>query len=534
MARIVTGPVVADIAGKVGDNIFSRNKYGPYVKAYASPTIPGSTYVTAARAAMTAANLAWSNLSDSEKLNYASFSTNYPINSFHNGYQKLDPRAFFVANYINQVFAGVTPNPQIVNPPSFDFSDLEISIPDCNNLNFKTNGGSSGSTFKTSYYAYNPVNLNILSFNTIPQYAFSNGNYVANSDVNLKADYLTRWPALYPEPTERVFGSVRIIHAASGICVGESWNKAIGTANYAYTIYGNSGTLSSTVSSAVQKAARVTIPAAGWVTEITFDVGLISQNLRFALYDDDSGKPGTLLAATPIAAQVPIINENTITFTTPYYISTPGDYWVICAASVNVSLYNTLTGGFGSFTTKSGTDFNTTWIESSSNTRKIFGRLELKTISSLCGTTTFTLGNQTIYGSTSATLARLATKVTPAFDGFINSITFYHDNSSGNCLVGVYSSAADIPIIRLSVSPSTPLSGVAGWQTVNLPSPLAVTGGTDYFIAYVVDSPAGIPFQAGGSIRSYNTTGGMILPSPFNRNGNDTTSMSVYCEGTYN
>ena len=74
MASIKTGPIVADIAGRVGDNIFSRNKYGPYVKAYAAPTIPVTSYVTAARVSFAAASDAWLALSEFQKLNYATFS----------------------------------------------------------------------------------------------------------------------------------------------------------------------------------------------------------------------------------------------------------------------------------------------------------------------------------------------------------------------------------------------------------------------------------------------------------------------------
>lgn len=530
MARIVTGPVVADIAGKVGDNIFSRNKYGPYVKAYAVPTIPGSSYVTAARTAMTNANAAWSALSDTEKLNYASFSSNYPVNSFHDGYHKLDPRSFFVANYINQVFAGLTPDPQISNPPSFDFSDLDIDIPDCDNINFKTNGGSSGSTFRTIYYAYQPVNLNILSFNTLPQYAFANGNYVANSNVNLKTDYQTRWPGTYPAEDERLFGSVRIIHAASGICVGNSWNKATGTANYTYTEYGNSGSLSSTIGSAAQKASAISIPSAGYVTEITFDMAIIAQNIRFALYDDDGGKPGNLLAQTAIVAQAGGSEENTIPFTTPYYISSSGTYWVAAAASINASLYNQISGGNGSIAFTSGLTFQNPWQQNSSNTRKIFGRLELKVLDSPCGPANYTIGNDDIRTTISGLKKNQATPVTTTFSGTINGLWVYIGTPGANVKVGLYSESGGVPDALLASSGSLPTTETDDWEFFAFSSPVAVSASTDYFIALVGDGDTSFRADEIPILSYVSDVIDFVLDDPFPSGSMTTYGNSVYAE----
>lgn len=64
MARITTGPIIADIRGKSGDQIFSRNKYGPYVKAFAVPTGTPSEAMETARDRMAAVVAAWHGLTE--------------------------------------------------------------------------------------------------------------------------------------------------------------------------------------------------------------------------------------------------------------------------------------------------------------------------------------------------------------------------------------------------------------------------------------------------------------------------------------
>jgi hypothetical protein len=72
MARIATGPIIADIRGKSGDQIFSRNKYGPYVKAFAVPTGTPSAAMETARERMAAIVAAWHGLSEANRQRWIS------------------------------------------------------------------------------------------------------------------------------------------------------------------------------------------------------------------------------------------------------------------------------------------------------------------------------------------------------------------------------------------------------------------------------------------------------------------------------
>jgi len=60
MGQVKTSALISDITGKVGGNIFSRNRYGLSVRAFTKPVNVNSTLQQAARAAMASLVERWS------------------------------------------------------------------------------------------------------------------------------------------------------------------------------------------------------------------------------------------------------------------------------------------------------------------------------------------------------------------------------------------------------------------------------------------------------------------------------------------
>ncbi len=533
MARIKTGPIVSDIAGKVGDNIFSRNAGGPYVKQYAVPNIPGSTYVTTARTAMKNASDSWLALSEFDRLEYAKFSENYPRSSFVDGYHKIDPRAFFISNYINQVFAGITPNPQISNPDSFAFEGLSISMPDCLSINFKLNGGVNSSDYRVIYYAFQPVSKAVMSLNTVPQYVFHSADYVADANVNLKTEYLTRFFNLFPSENEKLFGSVRIIHAASGIQVGFGHNRSIGTANFLFTTYGNGGTKVSTLGGGSHKATKITVPAAGTITSLTWDLLNFSQDIRFAIYDDNAGVPGNLLGQSQVAQANAIDTTYDIILSSPIVVPSAGTYWVAVAGGTSTVVYRQFGSGNSSISTKSGLSFFPTWTQSSGNTDRFQGRLQLRTFVSSCIDKPLILGNDTIGVTLRGSNKSFVIPIIPPSNGQIDSITFYHSATAGTIELGVYDQLASEPKNLIATTGSVASIVSLGWQTINLTSPLSVLAGTTYYIGFA-RSPA-IDFYSGsiGSTSLITISDLSSLPNPWPAGTLISIKPSIYANLSY-
>ncbi len=136
------------------------------------------------------------------------------------------------------------------------------------------------------------------------------------------------------------------------------------------------------------------------------------------------------------------------------------------------------------------------------------------------------VGNPTVYGSSTTTANRRAMPFTMPETGTIGSITMYHEGGgSGNMILGVYDGST-LPGNRLATTASTPIDGSAGWQTINLTNPIAVTGGTQIWLAWVYQTNPGIRYQSGSPGRAdagVGWSGGM--PDPY---GSSTQAAFIY------
>jgi hypothetical protein len=139
-----------------------------------------------------------------------------------------------------------------------------------------------------------------------------------------------------------------------------------------------------------------------------------------------------------------------------------------------------------------------------------------------------TVGNTTIFGSTSTSANRRAMPFTMPEDGTIETVTMYHAGGSGGLILGVYDGAST-PQNRLGVTNSTTINSGAGWQTINLQSPVFVAGGSTVWLAWVYQSNPGIAYQTGSPGRyqsSATWSGGM--PDPFGSGSQANYLYSIY------
>ncbi len=146
--------------------------------------------------------------------------------------------------------------------------------------------------------------------------------------------------------------------------------------------------------------------------------------------------------------------------------------------------------------------------------------------------TTGEVGNTTVFGSTSTSSRRRAMPFTMPEDGTITSVTMYHTGGSGDLILAVYDGSST-PQNRLAITPTVTCSGSTGWQTVNLSTPVFVSGGSTVWLAWVYESNPGIRYQTGSPGRyqsDYSWSGGM--PDPFGSGSQSNYLYSIYA--TYN
>jgi uncharacterized repeat protein (TIGR02543 family) len=138
------------------------------------------------------------------------------------------------------------------------------------------------------------------------------------------------------------------------------------------------------------------------------------------------------------------------------------------------------------------------------------------------------VGNTTIFGSTSTSAYRRAMPYTMPENGTIETVSMYHTGGSGSMILAVYDGEGT-PQNLLAVTATTAVSGSTGWQTINLTSPVSVTGGSTVWLAWVYESNPGIAYQTGdpGRFQSTETwSGGM--PNPFGSGSQASYLYSIY------
>lgn len=73
MARIIGGSIIGEIRGKLGGNVFSRNKAGQYIRSYAVPTNPNTVAQDRARARFGGASGTYHSMSAAQKAAWGVF-----------------------------------------------------------------------------------------------------------------------------------------------------------------------------------------------------------------------------------------------------------------------------------------------------------------------------------------------------------------------------------------------------------------------------------------------------------------------------
>ena len=119
-----------------------------------------------------------------------------------------------------------------------------------------------------------------------------------------------------------------------------------------------------------------------------------------------------------------------------------------------------------------------------------------------------TIGNTDIFGSSTTNSKRQAMPFTMSETGDIQSISIYYNGGgTGSLLLGVYSDVAGAPSQLLGVTTVTPINATEGWQTVDLNTPVTVSGGETIWLAWVFENNPGIRYQAGTPGRASSGVG---------------------------
>lgn len=99
--RYETPLTFADASGKLGNQIYSRNQYGRYIKAYASPVQPNTVWQRRAQTTLGDLSSLWSQLTEDQRQSWRSAVPLWQKQDMFSDVYRLQPKNLFVRlNYL--------------------------------------------------------------------------------------------------------------------------------------------------------------------------------------------------------------------------------------------------------------------------------------------------------------------------------------------------------------------------------------------------------------------------------------------------
>jgi len=114
MAKIEYGAMVGSASGSVGGTVFSRNRYGTYMRRKGIPVNPDTAKQQNVRAALAGVSASWRGLTAAQRLQWSTWAANNPIVDRMGNAQVLAGNAAYIQLNTRIVLTG---EPGITAPP---------------------------------------------------------------------------------------------------------------------------------------------------------------------------------------------------------------------------------------------------------------------------------------------------------------------------------------------------------------------------------------------------------------------------------
>jgi len=120
MAKILTTAIVADIRNKLNGSVFSKNRYGSYVRTKVTPVNPQTTAQQNVRNRLSTNSQAWRGLTDAQRQGWINAAPNFPTTDIFGNPKILSGNALYVKLNNNLAGAGIA---------AIDDAPLPVAIP---------------------------------------------------------------------------------------------------------------------------------------------------------------------------------------------------------------------------------------------------------------------------------------------------------------------------------------------------------------------------------------------------------------------
>lgn len=225
MANIRTGSIVSEIRGKVSSEIYSRNRGGAYVKAYAIPTNPASSRQSANRTSFALATSTWTNLSEIEKIRWEQSASSFIRPDRLGRMRATTGRSLFIGRFLNSRSFDDADVEYPEQPNNLENLQVTITATSSQELFAVSNFPVSNYDWGISVYLSLPVSSAVRSPNSTSIRKILNSYYDNNPTFNYKSIYESLWGATTFSSGNFLWVKVVSCHIPSGFVYDTMYEK---------------------------------------------------------------------------------------------------------------------------------------------------------------------------------------------------------------------------------------------------------------------------------------------------------------------
>ena len=157
MAKIKFGMMMTDASGKLGGQVFSKNRGGSYVRTKVTPSNARTSAQMAVRGPFASVSSAWSGLSEDQRKSFNGFVSSYGKTDIFGDIRNPSGKALFQRLNQNLILSNQPNIAVCVSPQEVPFADLvDITVSNAeNSMNITTAGDTTGC--KLLVFATNPL-----------------------------------------------------------------------------------------------------------------------------------------------------------------------------------------------------------------------------------------------------------------------------------------------------------------------------------------------------------------------------------------
>lgn len=209
MAKIKFGAMMVDASGKLGGQVFSKNRGGAYIRTKSTPLNPQTTAQMAIRGIFANISSAWSGLSESGRQSFNNLVSSYARTDIFGDLRNPSGKNLFQRLNQNLEISGQPQITTCVQPIEVPFAGVQEAILDSATpqINVALQNDTTGS--RIVVWATPPLSAGT-SFvkNKLRQIAVFNG--VAPGNIEVSTQYIAKFGAY--QDTDNIYFGVRVIN----------------------------------------------------------------------------------------------------------------------------------------------------------------------------------------------------------------------------------------------------------------------------------------------------------------------------------